>query len=74
MEIERENLMTQESIQSRCDVFNEKNPVGSDVTVILDFGQQKETKVKYPAQILSGHAAVVWLEGISGCYDLSRVV
>jgi len=66
--------MTQESMQGRCDVFNEKNPIGSKVTVIKDFGEKVETKVKYPAQILSGHTAVVWLEGISGCYDLSRVI
>ena len=66
--------MTQESMQGRCDVFNKKHPVGSDVTVILDFGQQKETTIKYPAQILSGHTAVVWLNGISGCYLLDRVI
>ncbi len=66
--------MKQESMQSRCDVFNKKHPVGSDVTVILDFGQQKETKVKYPAEIMSGHTAVVWVEGISGAYSLDRVI
>ena len=61
-------------MQSKCDAFNEKNPVGSSVTVIKDLGERVETKVRYPAQILSGHTAVVWLEDISGCYDLDRVV
>jgi len=63
-----------EVMQSKCDVFNKRNPVGSDVVVIKDLGEQVETKVKYPAQILSGHTAVVWVEGISGCYDLDRVM
>mgnify|MGYP001338012467 CR=1 FL=1 len=62
-----------EVMQSKCDAFNKRNPVGTPVTVIKDLGEKIETKVKYPAQV-SGHIAVVWLEGISGCYDLNRVV
>jgi len=65
---------SQEVMQSKCDAFNLRNPVGSSVTVVKDLGERIETKVKYPAQILSGHTAVVWLEGISGCYDLDRVI
>ena len=61
-------------MQSKCDVFNKLHPVGSPVTVIKDLGEKVETKVKYPAQILSGHTAVVWLHGISGCYLLDRVI
>ena len=63
-----------EVMQSKVDIFNLKHPVGSLVTVIKDFGEKIETKVRYPAQILSGHTAVVWLEGISGCYLLNRVI
>lgn len=65
---------SKEVMQSKCDAFNARNPVGSSVMVIKDLGEKVETKVKYPAQILSGHTAVVWLEGILGCYDLDRVV
>ena len=61
-------------MQSLVDVFNEKNPVGAPVTVIKDFGEQFKTKVLHPAEILSGHTPVVWLEGISGCYCLDRVI
>ena len=67
----------QESIkvmQSKIDVFNEKTPVGSPVTVIGDAGERITTKIKYPAKVLSGHTPVVWLDGISGCYLLDRVV
>lgn len=63
-----------EIMQSKCDAFNEKNPVGSPVTVVEDLGERIDTKVRCPAQILSGHTAVVWLDGISGCYCLDRVV
>ncbi len=67
----------QESIEimkSKVEVFNEKHPVGSVVTVIKDFGEKIDVKVRIPAEILSGHTAVVWLDGISGAYSLSRVV
>jgi hypothetical protein len=63
-----------EVMQSKCDAFNERHPVGSSVMVVKDLGEKIETKVKYPAEILSGHSAVVWLEGISGCYMLDRVI
>ena len=63
-----------EVMESKVAVFNEKHLVGSPVTVIEDWGERIQTKVKYPAQILSGHTAVVWLEGISGCYCLNRVI
>ena len=63
-----------EVMQSKVDAFNEKNPVGTTVTVVKDFGERVETTVRHPAEILSGHTAVVWLKGISGCYDLDRVI
>ena len=62
-----------EVMQSKVDAFNVKNPVGSKVTVVNDFGEKFETTVKYAAEILSGHTPVVWLKGISGCYCLDRV-
>jgi len=63
-----------EVMQSKCDAFNERNPVGAPVVVIKDLGEKFETTVKHPAQILSGHTAVVWLNGMSGCYCLDRVI
>ena len=63
-----------EVMQSKCDVFNQKHPVGSTVIVVKDLGEQFETKVKHPAQILSGHTPIVWLAGISGGYLLDRVI
>lgn len=63
-----------EVMQSKVDAFNERNPIGTKVTLVKDRGEKVETKVQYPAQILSGHTPVVWLEGVSGAYLLSRVI
>lgn len=63
-----------EVMESKIKVFNEKHPVGSVVTVIKDLGERVETKVRFPAEILSGYTAVVWLNGIRGCYCLNRVM
>lgn len=52
--------------------FNERCPVGAAVTLRRDNGQVLETRVKYPAQVYDGRA-VVWVDGIAGCYLLSRV-
>ncbi len=53
--------------------WNLKHPVGTEVTVELDSGEIRATKTRSKAQMLSGHTAVIWLEGITGCYLLSRV-
>jgi hypothetical protein len=63
-----------EVMKSKVEVFNEKHPVGSTVVVVKDLGERIKTKVRSPAEILSGHTAVVWLEGITGCYLLNRVI
>ncbi|KKL78116.1 hypothetical protein LCGC14_2028000, partial [marine sediment metagenome] len=61
-------------MKSKVEAFNKRNPVGTSVTVIKDLGEPIETKVRYPAEILSGHTPVVWLVDISGCYLLDRVI
>lgn len=61
-------------LQSVCDRFNEKYPVGTSVTVQLDFRDEPfKTVTRSTAQVLSGHSAVIWLEGVTGCYLLDRV-
>lgn len=61
-------------MKSKVEVFNQKHPVGASAVVIKDDGKWVKTSVKYPAEIMGGHTAVVWLNGISGAYALSRVV
>lgn len=61
------------ALQRQCDEFNAACPVGHPVTVRKDAGQMVGTVTRSPAEVLSGHSAVIWLEGISGCYLLDRV-
>lgn len=64
---------TMEQLQSQCDCFNNRYLVGQPVTVRRDCGQLQETATRSAAEVLSGHTAVIWLVGISGCYLLDRV-
>lgn len=60
--------------QAECDAFNAKCAIGGKVSVKLDFiDEPRITVTTSEAEILSGHSAVVWLEGIRGCYQLDRV-
>ena len=47
-------------------------PVGTEVVVTLDNGKEIQTKTRSEPGIVGG-CQVIWLEGISGCYLLSRV-
>ncbi len=60
-------------LQKQCDAFNAETPVGSEVRVRKDNGEVVLTTTTAEAQVLSGHTAVVWLDGIPGCYLLDRV-
>lgn len=60
-------------LQAACDKFNAAHQVGAAVTVQLDGGEVRETFTTSEAQVLSGHSAVIWLDGIRGCYLLDRV-
>lgn len=60
-------------LQAACDKFNAAHQVGAAVSVELDGGEMSKTITVSEAQVLSGHSAVIWLKGISGCYDLDSV-
>lgn len=62
------------ALQKQVDAFNAKYQVGQTVTVRMDNGEGRSTTTRSKAQVLSGHSAVIWLEGISGCYLLDRVI
>jgi hypothetical protein len=61
------------ALQEQCDRFNARYPVGQKVTVRKDDGEGVSTVTRSKAEVLSGHSAVIWLDGISGCYLLDRV-
>jgi hypothetical protein len=60
--------------QALCDEWNAKHPIGTRVEVTRDGRSLSEvTFTRSLAQLLGGHTAVIWLDGISGAYALSRV-
>lgn len=60
-------------LQAQVDAWNAAHPVGAAVTVRTDTKGTIATKTRSAAQVLSGHSAVIWLDGITGCYELDRV-
>ena len=55
------------------DEWNSEHPIGTSVVVTKDLGEKTNTKTRSDAQYLPNGTAVIWLEGISGCYLLERV-
>lgn len=45
---------------------------GQKVILEMDDGSKIETKTRSEAELLSGHSAVCWFEGVRGCYLLER--
>ena len=68
--MKRPNL---KKLQQQCDDWNAKNHVGCNVVLQKDSGEQFPTVTTSEAQVLSGHSAVIWVKGVSGCYLLDRV-
>lgn len=61
-------------LQATCDAWNAKYPIGTPVMLKEDFcDEPAPTTTRSTAQVLSGHSAVVWLTGVSGCYHLTHV-
>lgn len=75
--IQEDILMKNKSLnelQKACDDFNDKYPVGTDVFLKKDFVDEPvRTSVRHEAYVLSGHTAVAFFSGISGCYDIKCV-
>ena len=62
-------------LESDCRIFNSLTPVGAEVDYHHVIGEEASTrhKTRSSAQVLSGHTAVVWLEGVSGCVCLEAI-
>lgn len=62
--------------QEECDAFNAKYAVGTEVRywpMAREGEGRGPVKTRTTAQVLSGHTAVVWLEGVSGCMAISHI-
>lgn len=56
-------------------MFNSKVPLGGTVDYFFCEGAPRERlKTRTEAQILSGHTAVVWLQGKAGCVCMSHCI
>lgn len=65
---------TEKDLQQQVDAFNRAHPeIGTAVSVVRDNGTATLTTTRSAAFVMNGHSAVIMLEGISGCYLLSRV-
>jgi hypothetical protein len=56
-------------LEAEVAAFNRRFAVGDPVEYleVLEVGHVLRTKTITPAQVLSGHSAVVWLEDKRGC-------
>lgn len=70
---ERLNLK-QKELAARVAIvnWNKKYPVGTKVNVKKDNGEVLNTVTRSAADVI-GCMAVIWVEGIAGCYSLDRV-
>lgn len=62
--------------QAEVDEFNRLHAEGTMVEYWRGLRQGEPSgkgKTRTAAQVLSGHTAVVWIEGCSGCISLSHV-
>lgn len=59
--------------RSAADDWNGRHPIGTPVTLRKDNGETVKTITRSAASVLSGHSAVIFVEGVSGCYLLDRV-
>lgn len=58
-------------LKKTVEQFNAKFPVGTAVILCKDSGEV-QTKVRAPAEIMGGHSAVGWFEGVSGAYSIEH--
>lgn len=65
--------MAGRDVQKAVDDWNNAYPVGTPVRLTRDNGNVVITRTRSEAEVLSGHTAVIWLEGVSGCYCLDKV-
>lgn len=66
--------MPRKNPQSECDNWNARHAVGVvvDYSEVVGVTEPTRYTTATEAQVLSGHSAVVWLEGKSGCVQLSH--
>jgi hypothetical protein len=62
-------------LEDQCRRWNQLHPVGTEVIYHPVMGERwgRETKTRSAAYVLSGHTAVLFIEGQAGCVALDAV-
>jgi hypothetical protein len=62
-------------LERRCHNWNSGHPVGTEVEYHPIIGEEahRVTKTRSEAYVMSGHTAVIFVEGHSGCVALEAV-
>lgn len=64
-------------LQAACDKFNATYPIGTTMhawTGAMGEGEPKVGQIREPgAYVMSGHSAVVHMDGVRGCVSLTHV-
>lgn len=58
-------------LQRLVNKFNREFPVNTDCDLRTDSGKVR-THVIAPAQLLGGHSAVAWFDGVRGAYSIEN--
>ncbi len=76
----RPKIKSGAELEAECIVWNHKHPIGTPVLYrsvtgykageTLRWPPPMETKTRSEAYVLSGHTAVVFVEGVAGCVAL----
>lgn len=53
--------------------WNQRHPIGIEVIVMRDHGEEFRSRTRSAAWVVGGHTAVVSVDGIAGGYLLNRV-
>lgn len=67
---------TVEQLEERCRQWNASYPIGAEVEYHSVIGAQRNvlTRTNSVAYVLSGHTAVCFVDGVSGCVALDALV
>ena len=68
-----ENADRRSKLRTKVDAWNEANKIGTPIDYRKDDDSILRTVTRTRAEVLGGHTAVIWLEGVTGCVDLDRV-
>jgi hypothetical protein len=73
--MKRPRRKTPAELQKQCDIWNRACPIGTLVQYhpVIGEAAYRLRKTSSPAQVLSGHTAVIWLEDERGCVALDAV-